>query len=129
MCLSGLLYPSALSFWHFESGTGRCCRVAWWFRDSGFRLIDSFLPPGGGEERWSQPRLLAPRSTRPCSHFSHPSSLSSAIIYHCDLTREPLEPHVFREVTVKGFNPGDYQTTQVGLTWAPVGSATAPFSL
>ncbi|KAG7469912.1 hypothetical protein MATL_G00133830 [Megalops atlanticus] len=41
------------------------------------------------------------------------SFLSPAIIYHCDLTKEPLEPHVFREVTVKGFNPGDYQTTQV----------------
>ncbi|KAG5856891.1 hypothetical protein ANANG_G00012730 [Anguilla anguilla] len=41
------------------------------------------------------------------------SFLSPAIIYHCDLTREPLEPHVFREVTVKGFTPEDYQTTQV----------------
>ncbi len=39
--------------------------------------------------------------------------LHSAIIYHCDLTKEPLQPHVFREVTVKGFNPSDYQTTQV----------------
>lgn len=36
-----------------------------------------------------------------------------AIIYHCDLTKEPLQPHIFREVTVKGFNPADYQTTQV----------------
>ncbi|KTF83083.1 hypothetical protein cypCar_00036307, partial [Cyprinus carpio] len=35
------------------------------------------------------------------------------IIYHCDLTKEPLQPHVFREVTVKGFSPADYQTTQV----------------
>uniref|UniRef100_A0A3B5RAQ1 Prolyl endopeptidase n=1 Tax=Xiphophorus maculatus TaxID=8083 RepID=A0A3B5RAQ1_XIPMA len=41
------------------------------------------------------------------------SFLSPAIIYHCDLTKEPLQPHVFREVTVKGFNPADYQTTQI----------------
>lgn len=39
--------------------------------------------------------------------------LYPAIIYHCDLTKEPLQPHIFREVTVKGFNPSDYQTTQV----------------
>ncbi|XP_034018197.1 prolyl endopeptidase isoform X2 [Thalassophryne amazonica] len=41
------------------------------------------------------------------------SFLSPAIIYHCDLTKEPLQPHIFREVTVKGFNPADYQTTQI----------------
>uniref|UniRef100_A0A8C9SQT0 Prolyl endopeptidase n=1 Tax=Scleropages formosus TaxID=113540 RepID=A0A8C9SQT0_SCLFO len=41
------------------------------------------------------------------------SFLSPAIIYHCDLTKEPLEPRVFREVTVKGFDPTEYQTTQV----------------
>ncbi|XP_064846650.1 prolyl endopeptidase-like [Oncorhynchus masou masou] len=41
------------------------------------------------------------------------SFLSPAVIYHCDLTKEPLHPHVFREVTVKGFDPSDYQTTQV----------------
>lgn len=41
----------------------------------------------------------------------------TAIIYHCDLTKEPLQPHIFREVTVKGFNPSDYQTTQV----SPIG--------
>ncbi|KAG7282624.1 hypothetical protein CRUP_018743, partial [Coryphaenoides rupestris] len=35
-----------------------------------------------------------------------------AIIYHCDLTKDPLQPHVFREVTVKGFDPSEYQTTQ-----------------
>ena len=36
-----------------------------------------------------------------------------AIIYHCDLTKDPMQPSIFREVTVKGFNPSDYQTTQV----------------
>ncbi|KAK5903446.1 hypothetical protein CgunFtcFv8_007226 [Champsocephalus gunnari] len=41
------------------------------------------------------------------------SFLSPAIIYHCDLTKEPLQPHIFREVTVKGFSPSDYQTTQI----------------
>ncbi|TNN62371.1 Prolyl endopeptidase [Liparis tanakae] len=41
------------------------------------------------------------------------SFLSPAIIYHCDLTQELLQPHIFREVTVKGFSPSDYQTTQI----------------
>lgn len=41
------------------------------------------------------------------------SFLSPAIIYHCDLTKDPLQPRVFREVTVKGFDPLDYQTTQI----------------
>ncbi|KAK9956914.1 hypothetical protein ABG768_014616 [Culter alburnus] len=45
--------------------------------------------------------------------YSFTSFLSPAIIYHCDLTKEPLQPHTFREVTVKGFSPADYQTTQV----------------
>ncbi|XP_067274257.1 prolyl endopeptidase [Pseudorasbora parva] len=45
--------------------------------------------------------------------YSFTSFLSPAIIYHCDLTKEPLQPHIFREVTVKGFSPADYQTTQV----------------
>lgn len=35
------------------------------------------------------------------------------MIYHCDLKKVPLQPHIFREVTVKGFNPSEYQTTQV----------------
>lgn len=35
------------------------------------------------------------------------------IIYHCDLTKEELEPRVFREVTVKGIDASDYQTVQV----------------
>ncbi|PNI87780.1 PREP isoform 4, partial [Pan troglodytes] len=35
------------------------------------------------------------------------------IIYHCDLTKEELEPRVFREVTVKGIDASDYQTVQL----------------
>uniref|UniRef100_A0A3Q2H0L9 Prolyl endopeptidase n=1 Tax=Equus caballus TaxID=9796 RepID=A0A3Q2H0L9_HORSE len=35
------------------------------------------------------------------------------IIYHCDLTKEELEPRVFREVTVKGIDASDYQTIQI----------------
>ncbi|XP_037056413.1 prolyl endopeptidase [Peromyscus leucopus] len=35
------------------------------------------------------------------------------VIYHCDLTKEELEPIVFREVTVKGIDASDYQTIQV----------------
>nr|XP_046229462.1 prolyl endopeptidase-like [Scatophagus argus] len=45
--------------------------------------------------------------------YQFTSFLSPDIIYHCDLTKLPLQPHVFREVTVKGFNPSDYQTIQV----------------
>ncbi|XP_056620218.1 prolyl endopeptidase [Triplophysa dalaica] len=45
--------------------------------------------------------------------YSFTSFLSPSIIYHCDLTKDPLQPKVFREVTVKGFSPADYQTTQV----------------
>ncbi|KAK6474583.1 prolyl endopeptidase-like isoform X2 [Huso huso] len=41
------------------------------------------------------------------------SFLQPGVIYHCDLTSETLEPTVFRQVEVKGFNPSDYQTVQV----------------
>lgn len=41
------------------------------------------------------------------------------IIYHCDLTKEELEPRVFREVTVKGIDASDYQTVQVQSNWSP----------
>ncbi|MGH0153478.1 UNVERIFIED_CONTAM: hypothetical protein FKN15_058343, partial [Acipenser sinensis] len=40
------------------------------------------------------------------------SFLQPGVIYHCDLTSETLEPTVFRQVEVKGFNPTDYQTVQ-----------------
>ncbi|XP_009870119.1 PREDICTED: prolyl endopeptidase-like, partial [Apaloderma vittatum] len=45
--------------------------------------------------------------------YQFTSFLSPGIIYHCDLTKEELEPRVFREVTVKGFDPSVYQTIQV----------------
>ncbi|XP_063299615.1 prolyl endopeptidase [Pelobates fuscus] len=45
--------------------------------------------------------------------YQFTSFLSPGIIYHCDLTSGELEPRVFREITVKGFNPSDYQTVQV----------------
>ncbi|KAM8953969.1 prolyl endopeptidase [Pelodytes ibericus] len=45
--------------------------------------------------------------------YQFTSFLSPGVIYHCDLTSETLEPRIFREVTVKGFNPSDYQTVQV----------------
>ncbi|XP_053566563.1 prolyl endopeptidase [Bombina bombina] len=45
--------------------------------------------------------------------YQFTSFLSPGIIYHCDLTKDVLEPSVFREITVKGFNLSDYQTVQV----------------
>ncbi|XP_048469072.1 prolyl endopeptidase-like [Rhincodon typus] len=39
--------------------------------------------------------------------------LTPGIIYHCDLTEEILEPKVFREVQIKGFNFSEYQTVQI----------------
>ncbi|XP_062896897.1 prolyl endopeptidase-like [Mobula hypostoma] len=45
--------------------------------------------------------------------YQFTSFLTPSIIYHCDLTKDNLEPRIFREVTVKGFNPSDYQTVQI----------------
>ncbi|VFV21742.1 achain prolyl oligopeptidase from porcine [Lynx pardinus] len=45
--------------------------------------------------------------------YQFTSFLSPGIIYHCDLTKEELEPRVFREVTVKGIDASDYQTVQI----------------
>ncbi|XP_067841055.1 prolyl endopeptidase-like [Heptranchias perlo] len=45
--------------------------------------------------------------------YQFTSFLTPGIIYHCDLTTANLEPRIFREVTVKGFDPSDYQTVQV----------------
>lgn len=44
--------------------------------------------------------------------YQFTSFLSPGIIYHYDLTKGTQEPRVFQEVTVKGFNPADYQTVQ-----------------
>ncbi|XP_040206108.1 prolyl endopeptidase [Rana temporaria] len=44
--------------------------------------------------------------------YQFTSFLSPGIIYHYDLTKGTEEPKVFREVTVKGFDPSDYQTVQ-----------------
>uniref|UniRef100_A0A4W3JN66 Prolyl endopeptidase n=1 Tax=Callorhinchus milii TaxID=7868 RepID=A0A4W3JN66_CALMI len=41
------------------------------------------------------------------------SYLTPGVIYHCDLTRETLEPKIFREVEIKGFSFSEYQTIQV----------------
>lgn len=45
--------------------------------------------------------------------YQFTSFLSPGVIYHCDLTKEELEPMVFREVTVKGIDAADYQTIQI----------------
>ncbi|XP_033100702.1 prolyl endopeptidase-like isoform X4 [Anneissia japonica] len=45
--------------------------------------------------------------------YQFTSFLTSGIIYHCDLTKDELDPVVFREISVKGFDPALYQTSQV----------------
>ncbi|XP_078398617.1 prolyl endopeptidase-like [Cetorhinus maximus] len=45
--------------------------------------------------------------------YQFTSFLTPGIIYYCDLTQDDLEPRIFREVTVKGFDPFDYQTVQL----------------
>nr|XP_014345063.1 PREDICTED: prolyl endopeptidase [Latimeria chalumnae] len=71
----------------------------------------------GGDEREvgsSEPKPDFLKEKRVIVAISCPSkTLFLGIIYHCDLTKEALEPRVFREVTVKGFDPSDYQTIQV----------------
>ncbi|XP_051949082.1 prolyl endopeptidase-like [Xyrauchen texanus] len=45
--------------------------------------------------------------------YKFTSFTTPGIIYHCDLSQPNPEPTVFRQVQVKGFQPSDYQTTQV----------------
>ncbi|KAG8444717.1 hypothetical protein GDO86_009764 [Hymenochirus boettgeri] len=45
--------------------------------------------------------------------YQFTSFLTPGVVYHCNLTKEGLEPTVFREVTVKGLDPSEYQTVQV----------------
>ncbi|XP_038655180.1 prolyl endopeptidase-like [Scyliorhinus canicula] len=45
--------------------------------------------------------------------YQFTSFLTPGIIYYCDLTKDDFEPRIFREVTVKGFDPSDYQTVQL----------------
>ncbi|XP_035660447.1 prolyl endopeptidase-like isoform X3 [Branchiostoma floridae] len=41
------------------------------------------------------------------------SFLTPGVIYHCDLTKDKLEPTVFRQIKVKDFDPSGFQTDQV----------------
>ncbi|XP_066268669.1 prolyl endopeptidase-like [Branchiostoma lanceolatum] len=44
------------------------------------------------------------------------SFLTPGVIYHCDLTKDKLEPRVFRQIKVKDFDPSGFQTDQVFFT-------------
>ncbi|KAK7870743.1 hypothetical protein R5R35_009893 [Gryllus longicercus] len=48
--------------------------------------------------------------------YQFTSFLNPGIIYHCDLTQNTFQPTVYREITLKDFNPTAYETQQVVYT-------------
>ncbi|XP_064382801.1 prolyl endopeptidase-like [Halichondria panicea] len=45
--------------------------------------------------------------------YSFMSFLTPGVIYHCDLTQDELNPTVFREIKVEGFDASQYTTKQI----------------
>lgn len=48
--------------------------------------------------------------------YSFTSFLSPGTIFRCDLTTEPFDPKVFRQIEVKGFDAGEFETKQLFVT-------------
>ncbi|XP_042229599.1 prolyl endopeptidase-like isoform X2 [Homarus americanus] len=45
--------------------------------------------------------------------YQFTSFLSPGVIYHLDLTQEPLKPKIFREIKIEGFDPEQFEMRQV----------------
>ncbi|XP_069184824.1 prolyl endopeptidase isoform X1 [Procambarus clarkii] len=45
--------------------------------------------------------------------YQFTSFLSPGVIYHLDLTQEPLQPKIFREIKIEGFDPKEFEMKQV----------------